>query len=117
MNRSDVEKRGERSQNRSWYQTMNKRILILCVFLLAPGLVQPANNRTVSELLSLADSLAAAADFNAAIDIELQALEIAERDGSAAARLGVGVGAPVHGWEPGAVDPLAIEEGAAGVRP
>lgn len=44
-------------------------------------------------------------------------LEIAEREGSAAARLGVGVGAPVQGWDPGAVDPLAIEEGAAGVRP
>lgn len=40
-------------------------------------------------------------------------LEIAEREGSAAARLGVGVGAPVHVWEPA----LATEEGAAGVRP
>jgi S-adenosylmethionine hydrolase len=43
-------------------------------------------------------------------------LEIAEREGSAAARLGVGVGAPVHAWEPGAADPLAREEDSAGLR-
>ncbi len=57
---------------------MIKWFLIVCLFLVTPAPAQPAGNPSITDLLALADSLAAASDFNAAIKIELQALELAE---------------------------------------